>query len=440
MMSWPGRGGAPGVVAPVAEQHVHADAGEGRAAGVDPGPVHVHVEQELRRVVGRLRAEHRDRTAGLGLAPRHEQRVGHSAGEAAEIPPRRESGWSESEIFIRFTVPRSGIATPPARSLRGSARYGKRLPRTVSGASGSSAERRSAQTRLPPRFPKRFCACWSSERRVELAAAALPEDPADEAGGGDHVGDLPVLRARLPDRRVLARHLQRVDARLVDVGVDAGHVVRDVLLETRAGGAVDLVRQVVLALEVLLAVGRELPLGVVLGTVAGAAAGERGQLRAARVPQRVHGEQPVLGAHVAEPEHRGRARLPVDVRHAEAAVADDRHLVVAGRRVDPLGAVLLHTEGRVLEVLGDVGLLQARSRVHQVAVHLQLVRRVLRPRSGRAVGLRRRAGCEELREVRRVREAVRARRQDVPEAAAVFRPVRLDGRVGRQAGQPGQLR
>src|SRR3712207_9006742 len=46
-------------------------------------------------------------------------------------------------------------------------------------------------------------------------------------------------------------------------------------------------------------------------------------------------------------------------RSAEGAVAHDRHVGVAGRRVDPLRAVGLHAEGRVLEVLGDVGAAQA---------------------------------------------------------------------------------
>ena len=72
--------------------------------------------------------------------------------------------------------------------------------------------------------------------------------------------------------------------RLGDVAVDA-RVVGHVVLELDAGGAVDLVGEVVLALEVLLAVGRELPLRVVLGAVARGAAGEGGQLGPAGVAE-----------------------------------------------------------------------------------------------------------------------------------------------------------
>src|SRR5919107_1218801 len=71
--------------------------------------------------------------------------------------------------------------------------------------------------------------------RTERGATALPEDPADQARGGDRVRDLPVIRPRLSDRGVLARHLEeRVRARLGDVAVDSGHVVRDVVLKGRA--------------------------------------------------------------------------------------------------------------------------------------------------------------------------------------------------------------
>jgi hypothetical protein len=232
----------------------------------------------------------------------------------------------------------------------------------VTGASGSAAAAEALLRVL------------EQQRRVELAAAALAEDAADEARGGDHVRDLPVLGPlRLPDRDVLAGHLQRIHACLGDVAVDAGHVVRHVVLELDTRSAVDLVREVVLALEVLLPVRRDLPLAVVLSPVGGAAAGKRSELRATGVPQRVHREEAVLGADVAEPEHRRCARLAVDVRHAEGAVADDGHVVVARRRVDPLGAVLLHAERRVLEVLRDVGPAEPGGGVDQVAVHLQLV-------------------------------------------------------------------
>ena len=66
------------------------------------------------------------------------------------------------------------------------------------------------------------------------------------------------------------------------------------------------------------------------------AAGEARQLRAPGVAQHVHEEQPVLGADVARAEQRVRARGAVDVRNAEARVADHDH---AGARA--VGALLL---------------------------------------------------------------------------------------------------
>ena len=60
----------------MAEQDVEPDAREGRAAGVDPGAVDVHLHQDLRLVVADLRAEHADRMAGRGLARRDQLPVG----------------------------------------------------------------------------------------------------------------------------------------------------------------------------------------------------------------------------------------------------------------------------------------------------------------------------------------------------------------------------
>jgi hypothetical protein len=276
--------------------------------------------------------------------------------------------------------------------------------------------------------------------RVELAPAALAEDAADQAGRGDHVRDLPVLRAGGPaDRGVLARHPQRVRARLGDVGVDAGDVVAHVLLQLRPGRAVHVVAEVVLALEVGLGVGRQPPLVVVHGAVAGRAAREGGEPGAPGVAQHVHDEEAVLGAHVAQPEHRPGARLAVHVRDAEAGVAHDGHVVAW--RVGALGLPRLDAEARVLEVLREVLALQARRRVDEVGVHLQLVRGVPGARRVRAVGgPARGTGGQEGRHVERAREPVRARREDVQEAAAVVRAERLDEAVVGAAGQPGQLR
>ena len=114
------------------------------------------------------------------------------------------------------------------------------------------------------------------------------------------------------------------------------------------------------------------------------AAREARQLAAAGVAQDVHEEQPVLRARVAEPEHRARARRAVDVRHAEGLVAHDRD--VRARRVGALDVARRHAERAVLEVLGDVGGLQPRRRVDEVAVHRQLVAAVRDRRAGRQEG------------------------------------------------------
>ena len=58
-----GGGGAPGVVAAVAELDVEVDAREGDALGVDPRPVEVLLHQDLGGEVGDLRAEDRQRVA-----------------------------------------------------------------------------------------------------------------------------------------------------------------------------------------------------------------------------------------------------------------------------------------------------------------------------------------------------------------------------------------
>ena len=87
-----------------------------------------------------------------------------------------------------------------------------------------------------------------------------------------------------------------------------------------------------------------------------------------------------------------------------------------------------------LKNFGMSAALEPRRGVDEVAVHLQLVGGVLRPRRVRAVRLGRRAGGEEGAQVGGVRQAVRAGGQDVPEAAAVVRAVGLDGRVARSPG------
>ena len=265
---------------------------------------------------------------------------------------------------------------------------------------------------------------------ADLAAAALAEDAADERGGGDDVALVPVggpLRAA--EGRVLAGHLRRVEARLGDVGVDAGDVVADVALDLPAGLAVEVVEQVDLALEVGLGVGRDRPLLLVEVAVALRAAGEARELRPPDVAEGVHEEEAVLGGGVADAEHRPVAGGAVDVRDAEG-VADDRHV-----RARAVAALLpaLDAEAGVLEEALEVRALQPRRGEDQVPVAVELVGVVLR------LGAR----GEEVEELREARRPVGARRQDVPEAAVVVVPVRLGGRLGggRHGGrQPGDQR
>ena len=231
----------------------------------------------------------------------------------------------------------------------------------------------------------------------------------------------------MAERGVLARHLRRVELRLVDVLVDAGDVVVGVGGDRGGERGREARRRLRLLLEVGLGVGRDLPLLLVLGDVG--AAGEAREAPAAGVAQRVHEEQAILGGDVAEAEHRAVARLAVHVRDAEALVAQDRD--VRARGVAALDLAGGHAEARVLEVLRDARGLQPGRRVHEVAVHPELVAavRLLRP------------GGEEGGELRDVVEPARARGEDVAEALAVVGLVRLrlgplladrrDGRDGR---------
>ena len=108
-----GRRRAPGVVAAVAELDVEADAGEGGAAGVDPGAVQVLLHQDLRDVVADLGTHHRDRMAARRVLGRD------------QLPVRGVRG--------RFTQACAGAAPPmppAAGGCRSSRRSRSRFPRT----------------------------------------------------------------------------------------------------------------------------------------------------------------------------------------------------------------------------------------------------------------------------------------------------------------------
>ena len=144
----------------------------------------------------------------------------------------------------------------------------------------------------------------------------------------------------------------------------------------------------------------------------------------AGVAQHVHQEQAVLGAGVARAEHHAGARGAVDVRHAVAVVALDRHV---GARADARGEVaFLDAERRVLEVVADLLVGQRRRAVQQVRVQRQLVGVVRRVCSGEL----------EFGELLRVVEPVLAGGQDVAKAAGVVGAVGLDGRRRRRGRPP----
>jgi hypothetical protein len=202
--------------------------------------------------------------------------------------------------------------------------------------------------------------------------------------------------------------------------------VLDVALHRRPGRAEHVVEPVRLALQVGLGVRSDRPLLGVLRRVR--AAREPRQLAAPGVAQHVHEEQPILGARVAEAEHRPVARRAVDVRHAEALVAHDRD--VRARRVAALYVALADPERRVLEEAADLPGLQPGRRVDEVAVHAELV----------AAVRHRLAGAEEREQLGRAVVAARAGREDVAEAAAVVGAVSQRLRRRRAGNQRGDLR
>ena len=116
----------------------------------------------------------------------------------------------------------------------------------------------------------------------------------------------------------------------VDVGVDAGDVGVDVGEGQLPALAVGGHRVVDLGLEVGLGVRGVAPELLLQALVGRGAAGERGQLAAADVPEDVHQPQPVLGGRVARAELGAVAGGARDVRHAGLLVADDRDVGAAG--------------------------------------------------------------------------------------------------------------
>ncbi len=159
----------------------------------------------------------------------------------------------------------------------------------------------------------------------DLAAAALAEDAADQAGDRDDVLHAPVLRDGLVTRgRVVGRQRGGIGVRLGDVGVHARDVVLDHLLGQLALLAVLLRQPVDLRDRARLRVRGEQQLVVVHLLELARRAEERGEGALAVVAQHVHQEQPVLGLRVAGAERERLVGVAVDVRHV-VGVAVDRH-------------------------------------------------------------------------------------------------------------------
>jgi hypothetical protein len=356
-----------------------------------------------------------------GRRPGHRRRAGQPEVAAPSEPSARARGVARSRDLERLEGARIGRLlraldlllglglVREARALHGGRRVavvegGELLPQRAALPGAEATLERVQQLRLG-----------------ELAPAARAEDRADDRGGGEQVGHLPVPGPlRPPEHGVFGGHLGGVQASLGDVLVDARHVVQGVVLQPAPAIAVEVVAEVELALVVGLGVGGARPLRGVHRAVRRRPADEGGELRAPEVAQHVDEEQAVLCGGVARAEHRAAAGGAVDVRDPEAVVAQDRHVGARGdaRRDVPR----LDAEGRVLVVAPEVLGPEPRRRVHEVAVHRELVVVV-----GGA-----RARGQEGRELDAVGRAAGAGREHVVEAARVVRGVRLHLGVRRR--------
>ena len=311
-----GRGGAPGVVAAVAELDVEVHAREGDALRVDARPVEVLLHQDLRGEVGRPAGRRpraggrwpswRPRRAARWTSPWAGGRARGGRGRRAASGSRQRAarqrrgarqgrGVGQRQVAARQQAAGGGRRRRRARDLERleRARVGRLLGalgrllglRLVGEALALDGGRRVGVVEGRELLPQRaaLLGAEAALERVEqlglgqLAPAALAEDPADQRGGGEEVGHLPVVGSlRAPDRGVLAGHLGRVQARLGDVLVDARDVAQRVVLQLAAAVAVEVVAEVELALVVGLGVRRERPLLGVHGAVGRRAADEGG--------------------------------------------------------------------------------------------------------------------------------------------------------------------
>ncbi len=96
----PGRGRAPGVVDAATDDHIRKPR-KRHAPAVDATPLLRELDEKLWRKISRLRTEHRDRIAVLGLIRVHEDRVRHGVGKA--VPVQREPNAFECGLGTRVS-------------------------------------------------------------------------------------------------------------------------------------------------------------------------------------------------------------------------------------------------------------------------------------------------------------------------------------------------
>ncbi len=138
---------------------------------------------------------------------RPEDRVEHTAGPGRA---RRAAGGGHGRLGARG--PGVGECQAAARHAPRRHLVGNLRPVTVVGASGSSDERKSRHTRLPAARPKRARSASSTTAELSSEPPPLPRRSRRPARRWRSVGRLPVVRSERPvDRRVLARHLHRVE-------------------------------------------------------------------------------------------------------------------------------------------------------------------------------------------------------------------------------------
>ncbi len=174
-----------------------------------PGPCRSTSMQDLRHEVADLRAHHCDRVAGRRLPGGDELPVGGVAGgfdrclqalaDGCGRTSRRDRGAGRlGEADAAGLRQRQAALGEGAAGLIGKALGDRR--RRLGVVLGAEVRPGPAAGLLPHPLDERL----HRQRRVQLVAAALAEDAADQRSDRDHVGRLPRFH-RLVQERVLAR-------------------------------------------------------------------------------------------------------------------------------------------------------------------------------------------------------------------------------------------